>query len=784
MVVEAPDEQTALTGVQNWHAQNIAQTTGKTTTDTSMLGALSQGTADVVSGVGKTIKDYLSPSVGKAVLDSNAAKSNPKYQSASQVFMYPADGADNHTLGLDWSQAPRAMVEQAPGLALDVAGQVLTKRLGPIGQYIANAATYGARTLGSEAEKRAAARTGNEGAEPTGEDKLTAFKSVAAQAALNKIGSNSIVNPGKVTPTGIKGVAQAAGNVVKAAAVEGGTSAAQDLVSQGFVKQGTEQPFDSQEVKGALALGALGGGLFSAPRGAKEALSSARLRSQSADEHTAMAANRIIEAAGGTDSLSNPSKAYDATSRAVADVHRELGEATQRLTNPSTEAANALEAARRGEVLSKRDLAAVDAEGNDGLSSLVRQSTALSKLTDIGNFDQNSGTFVGGTHQTAKKLVWPFAKEVGKLGALAGAGAIGSGGVGLDAVTAHIPGALEGLAGAVAAYKGLKAMDKALGLASPAKTFAEKFGDTSGSVRVPTVLNQNPSGPKVTPQNSLTPSQPWGPTLEVPQPFKPDVIEPGIGRIVEKLQRQKQQQTAKDAMPLLRQLAQDANPTPEAPALDANALNEQVKAALLMASARRKIVGQQQAEAEADASPLIHDVGGLDAVRNPAMGKRASELISAANALKKLRNVPEADSTEAPTAPVMDNTPTGAEPFTLPESPYWHLDAPEAADNILKDAKAGQKPIRNEQAYHAGTVRRLKAEEDIYRRISDAMGSVKERGAFHKYLGALWGSDTPEVVRQVRGQMMGEFPQYGVTILKHLPDEVIKGLWNTKPARR
>ncbi|ERF79968.1 MAG: sulfate transport system substrate-binding protein [Bradyrhizobium sp. DFCI-1] len=561
MVVEAPDEQSALTGVQDWHAQNIAKTTGDTKPDTSMLGALSQGTSDVVSGVGKTIKDYLSPSTGKAVLDSTAAKSNPKYKSASEAFMYPADGADNHTLGLDWSQAPRAMVEQAPGLALDVAGQLLTKRFGPVGQYLANAVTFGARTAGNEAEKRAQARTGDANAEPTAEDKLTGLQSTLVQGALNKMGSNAIVNPAKVAGTGIKGAAQAAGNVVKAAATEGGTNAAQDLVSQGFAKRGTDQPMDAQETKGALALGALGGGLFSAPRAAKETVTSARMRGQASDEHTTMAANRIIENAGGSD-LADPKVSFDATSRAVSDVNRELSDAAKRVSNASTEAANAIDAAKRGEALSKKNLAAVDAEGNEQLSSLVRQATALSKLTDMGNFDQNSGTFVGGTHQAAKRLVWPFAKEAGKLSALAGGGAVASGGVGLDAVVAHVPGALGGLASAVVAYKGLKTLDKALGLASPAKTFAEKFGDTSGNVRVPTALNQSPTGPKVEQASSPTPTQPWGPTPEAPQPFMPDVLEPGIGRIVEKLQRQKQQQTTKHAMPLLRQLAQDAKPAP------------------------------------------------------------------------------------------------------------------------------------------------------------------------------------------------------------------------------
>jgi hypothetical protein len=88
-------------------------------------------------------------------------------------------------------------------------------------------------------------------------------------------------------------------------------------------------------------------------------------------------------------------------------------------------------------------------------------------------------------------------------------------------------------------------------------------------------------------------------------------------------------------------LAEQNKPAPEAPGLDVAALNEQIKGAMLMASARRKIEGQQQAEAEAAESPMINEQGGLDAVRNPAMGKRANELISAANALARLRRQPE-----------------------------------------------------------------------------------------------------------------------------------------------
>jgi hypothetical protein len=109
------------------------------------------------------------------------------------------------------------------------------------------------------------------------------------------------------------------------------------------------------------------------------------------------------------------------------------------------------------------------------------------------------------------------------------------------------------------------------------------------------------------------------------------VLDPGIAKIVEKIQRQKQQQTAREAMPLLRQLAEQNKPAPEAaPGPDANAMNEQVKAAhcsWLPLEGRSK--DSDRRKPKPHASPMVQEQGGLEAVSNPAMGKRAQELISA-----------------------------------------------------------------------------------------------------------------------------------------------------------
>ncbi|WP_047308402.1 hypothetical protein [Rhodopseudomonas palustris] len=817
--IDAPNEQIAVSGAQQWYAQNVKTNSPKK--DTSITGALGQGVADLVSGVGKTVREYVSQDAGDAILSKDAAKANPNYKSATQQFMHPDDGAANHTLGLDWSSLPRAALEQAPGLALDVVGGVASRRLGPVGQYLTGLATFGSRTAGNEAQRRASARTGDANAEPTADDKLSGLQSTLVQSALNKIGTNAIVNPGKVAGTGITGAAQAAGNVAKAGVVEGATSAAQDAVSQGMANRGTEVPFDTQTILGAGVMGGVGGSTFAAPKGVKETITASRMRDQSSSEATTRAANRVLEAAGGPDKLADPKAGYEATAAAMGDVRRELGDVASTVRNASHEAVSAIERAKSGDAISERDLKAVDAAGNPQLSDLVRQASALQKLTKYGTFNEAEGRFSGGGHQIVRKAAWPLVRDATKLGAVAGAV---TGNVDLGMITSHVPEAMGGLASALAAYKGLKAVDRALGLASPAKTFAEKFGDTTTAIREAQPLNQSPTGPKVVPQNSLTTPQPWGPIPEAPQKFKPDIVEPGIAKIVAKLQKDKQQQTAKEALPLLRKLAEQAKPpAPEPPDTtlqDAIKAGKQVvkdrqwadqmrqqyeeanapqdtpqvkmedvfkatqkltKGLQQMADLRQKGLGSNQAEAEAAVSPLIDSVGGLGEVRNPAMGKRASELISAANALKKLRAVPEADSAEAPTQPSA-GIPQADAPFVLPESPHVFKEPREAAEAIYAEAVAGGKAIRHAEGFKAGTTRRLAGEEAIYNQISNSLANVSERGAFHKYLSALWGSDSPEVVRQVRAHMLTEFPQHAGTIMKHLSDEVIKGLW-TKPKK-
>lgn len=525
--IDAPDEEKAKTGAQQWYAQNV---TNKT--DTSYMGALSQGASDVASGFGKTIKHYLNGDAGNAVLNSTVAKGDPKYKSATEGFMRPEDGADAHVMGLDWSKLPRAMVEQAPGLVADLAVQALVpKWMGPVGKYAANALTFGGRTAGSEAEHRVVERTGDPNAEPALEDKITGLKSTATQAALNQYGLSKIVSPSKVTGTGLKGLAQAGGNVVKAAAAEGGTNAAQDLVSQGMAKQGTDTPIDWGEFKGSGVLGAAGGGIFSSPRGAIDASIAKRTNVHAGDEHTQMAANRLLDKVQSPKDLENPETAYKATTAAREEVKSELADVAKGVTNAPTDVANAISRAQDGVTLMPKDLALIDSVGNERLSSLARQSHEFANLIERGNYDSGSGRFAGGAHDLVRKYGRSALVTMGGLGAIPHV--LGQGGVGLDTLASSLPGAAEGVAAGLLGYKALKALDKVTGASSPARTFAEKFGN-GGAVRPDVPLNQSPTGPKVVPQNSVTTPQPWGPIPDQPQPFKPDMLDSNLQKIVDR----------------------------------------------------------------------------------------------------------------------------------------------------------------------------------------------------------------------------------------------------------
>jgi hypothetical protein len=204
---------------------------------------------------------------------------------------------------------------------------------------------------------------------------------------------------------------------------------------------------------------------------------------------------------------------------------------------------------RKATHLTEGDLAAIDAlDGGESVKDLAKQAVALARLKNTGSYDPASERFSGGVAETARKFVKNNPLLTG--GAYTGGNAMLAGVDGLSsALGSH---ALP----AIGAYAGTRAVERALGVTAPARTFAEKFTNPDVPVRAapPLAPQESPTGPKVSPP-SLSQPQPWGPVPEAPQPFKPDVVEPGLRKIVDKLERTKRQEVSRDAMPLLRQLA-------------------------------------------------------------------------------------------------------------------------------------------------------------------------------------------------------------------------------------
>lgn len=311
-------------------------------------------------------------------------------------------------------------------------------------------------------------------------------------------------------------------------------------------------------------VGGVSGGLVSTPKSVKDAASAARFRDMGGDltPASAAAANRMVEKAGSVEALQRPSKAFSAVTDTHADVMRELSQATaalRKLTPLPVEADNALARAVKGKDLTEGDLAAINAiDGGDAVQNLAKQSVALARLKGTGSYDPNSERFSGGVAETARKFVKSNPLLTG--GAYTGGNALLAGVDGLSsAISSHaIP--------AIGAYMGTRAVERALGVTAPARTFAEKFTNPDVPVRAapPLTPAQSPTGPEVSSPSLETP-QPWGPVPEAPQPFKPDVVEPGLRRMVDKLERTKRQGVSRDVMPLLRQLAAQRKLVDEAP---------------------------------------------------------------------------------------------------------------------------------------------------------------------------------------------------------------------------
>ena len=186
-----------------------------------------------------------------------------------------------------------------------------------------------------------------------------------------------------------------------------------------------------------------------------------------------------------------------------------------------------------------------------------------------------------------------------------------------------------------------RVLDKMTGYRSPAKTFADRFGGSE--VGIPAMPQASTD---LAPEDALK--------LQIKEASDLTAARRANAKL-DGDQRRSEQRTERNAQAMESRIAQEVKRLVKAsasakklaeaaPVVDPAAVPSEVakrsrelmKSVAMVASLRDKAEGTNQAEALAVNSPLINEVGGLDAVRNPEFAKSAGGLISAANAIKKL----------------------------------------------------------------------------------------------------------------------------------------------------
>jgi hypothetical protein len=195
-------------------------------------------------------------------------------------------------------------------------------------------------------------------------------------------------------------------------------------------------------------------------------------------------------------------------------------------------------------------------------------------------------------------------------------------------------------------YGAARMVDNLTGMRSPAKTFAEHFADRNAQLRVPT--QQTPAPPAPPPPSGQA-QGPWGPK-PLPQQSVPQQAAPQAPQAAPASFDPLIVQTMAHAA--LMQKAQPPAPEPQAPQIDPLNLPTSItKTAKNIMGGHAKVQEIREKEQARTAvaglqSPLVEEAP-LDVTQNPMVGKRASQLVSAANALRKYTGADVAEREQA-----------------------------------------------------------------------------------------------------------------------------------------
>jgi hypothetical protein len=475
-----------------------------------IASGVKHGVSEMVRGTQSSRKNILGHDVNDDPVD-------PDYK--------PANVTNGSWNPLKWSprQFPKLLAEQAPIAATSAVGAAVGDLLGPFGAVAGGVAPLFISSAGDNVKARAVARSGDQNAVPTDEDKAIGIGTTLAAAVPASIMHTPGL--GNAVGAGLNGVGKVATNLLTRAGVGAGGGVAQNAITQAGTKIGTDQAFDPS----ALPEAAVGGAasvtphLLPAVAAGNRAL---RMGKYNADTE---AATNVATRLKNTDlDLNNIHEAAQAHGKVKSDIHNELKGALSRVEAQKSlapEEANVLAAFRRGDKITPKDMEVLgNATANtpDGANAhfLARALKTTQQLEGEGSFNRDTGwqgSATGGMKNVVRGVFnpWHIGGTMAGLGALAFGMPHVSGTVGL--------GMMGGLAGGLG---GARLLDSVTGGSRPAANFAKTFADHNAQLRVGiTPPPVPPAQPPPLPQPTNTP---WGPRPPMSGPTGPQVAPPSL----------------------------------------------------------------------------------------------------------------------------------------------------------------------------------------------------------------------------------------------------------------
>jgi hypothetical protein len=612
------------------------------------MAGVKHGVAQLAHGVAETAKQNFGIGEGFDKRDPNYVPADPYKPS-------------------QWGQL---IAENLPSMGGAIAGGKAAAAMAP-GKFKIPAALLGATGAGwlmssGDTIKERAANNGHE--EPSTSDKVIGNLTAGAGAAASAVPAARLV-PGLNKVAGAGGQAAASALTKALTTVGSGVAggAASDLATQVGTTAGTDQGLtvDPARVGGAAITGGVTSGALATPAAAGDLVRAGTLRKYIGENEAASKnyATRL-ETAGNGD-LGNAKVDEGAHQRVVADLKNELGTAASNVgkqVSLTQEAQNTLSALQRGEKVTPAEIARIDSEtagAPDGANTaLLSRTLHVADMAGERGGHSNRG-WAGGMSGIMDK----------NLGFLLNPARL-AGGAAATALGMHLLGTSNPLFGGALAgtYGAARIVDNLTGMRSPGKTFADHFADRNAQLRIPAQQPQAPTpppppggqaqgpwGPKPLPQQSVPQAGPQPAPPQAPQvPLTPGTLPwkaPQVAQLpnISPIALNNLQQTLKAGLPAAPSEPATPPPAPQINPLDLpSSITKSAKNLMGGAAKVQEIREKEQARTAVAGlpSPLV-DGAPLDVTQNPMVGKRASQLVSASNALRKYTGADVAEREQA-----------------------------------------------------------------------------------------------------------------------------------------